>query len=107
MIEWTDAILSAIVSGKIGADEFFRRRNGKNGKNGMPALLRRVTSLETKVDALPAKIDKLREGVRDDIRDERKTGEAAHRELHEKINACATGLGEVKGELKGLAARGG
>ncbi len=106
MIELTDAILAALVSGKIGVDEFFRQRNGKNGRNGMPALLRRVTSLETKVNALPAKIDALREGVRDDIRDERQTGDAAHRELHEKINACATGLGEVRGELKGLA-RGG
>ena len=105
-IEVTDAILAALVSGKIGADEFLRRRNGKNGKNGLPALTRRLGLLEKKVDTVGDKVDALREGVREDIRLERKNGEEAHRELHEKINTCATGLGEVRGELKGLA-RGG
>lgn len=111
-IEVTDAILAALLSGKIGADEFFRWRNGAKGKNGVPALGRRLGLLEKKVDDVGEKIDdvvekidELREGVREDIRLERKTGEEAHRELHEKINTCATGIAEVKGELKGLARR--
>ncbi len=108
MIEWMDVGLLSALLGKVGADEWFRRRDmpAGNGRNGNASLGRRVVALEKKVDGFSDKLDTLAGEIRDDIGTAKDWASHQHGELHEKINDVAKDTARLEGRVDGLAGGG-